>query len=144
MISYTPLTLPPPQTTATSIAPFSLALEPIVLPRRDLFDVRFQLLNETTSEDAAADSIDAHLEFIDAPSDLLPGIYEGGLKTWECSVDLAAYLSRSGIDIRGKRILEVRFAFCKRSDSIINADAGINELNSAVGMRDCYTVAVSA
>jgi len=32
------------------------------------------------------------LGFIDAPSDLVPGVYEGGLKTWECSVDLAAYL----------------------------------------------------
>ena len=29
------------------------------------------------------------LNYLDAPSDLLPGVYEGGLKTWECSVDLA-------------------------------------------------------
>jgi hypothetical protein len=27
-------------------------------------------------------------------SDLVPGIYEGGLKTWECALDLAAYLDR--------------------------------------------------
>lgn len=47
---------------------------------------------------------------MDAPSDLLPGIYEGGLKTWECSVDLASYLSdtsRRHGSIQGKRVVEV-------------------------------------
>ena len=34
------------------------------------------------------------LEFLNAPSDLIPGIYEGGLKTWECSLDLVDYLDQ--------------------------------------------------
>jgi len=51
------------------------------------------------------------LDFIDNPSDLVPGVYEGGLKTWECSLDLVDYLE--GLqdpelrDVRGKRILEL-------------------------------------
>ena len=55
--------------------------------------------------------------FVDAPADLVPGMYEGGLKTWECALDLAAYLDRdvlnaqagvgAGQRIRGSRVLEV-------------------------------------
>jgi len=47
------------------------------------------------------------LEFLDAPSDLLPGVYEGGLKTWESSLDLVRVLSDIGLKLSGKRILEV-------------------------------------
>ncbi|WFD41954.1 protein-histidine N-methyltransferase [Malassezia psittaci] len=57
------------------------------LARRDLFDVRFQLLNEDKDS-------------IDTSTDLLPGVYEGefpelnkgGLKTWECALDLVSEL----------------------------------------------------
>ena len=38
-------------------------------------------------------------------SDLLPGIYEGGLKIWECAVDLARLLEQEEID--GKCVLEL-------------------------------------
>jgi protein-histidine N-methyltransferase len=58
-------------------------------------------------QDEVKDRIQA-LEFLDAPSDLVPGVYEGGLKTWECSLDLVDYLdSTNGGDIRGRRVLEV-------------------------------------
>jgi protein-histidine N-methyltransferase len=51
------------------------------------------------------------LEYIDAPSDVIPNVYEGGLKTWECSIDLVEHLSAS-VDynprlLREKSILEV-------------------------------------
>lgn len=52
------------------------------LARRDLFDVRFQLLNEEHEEGIA-----------DASTDLIPGVYEGGLKTWECALDLVDELA---------------------------------------------------
>ena len=35
-------------------------------------------------------------------SDLVPGIYEGGLKVWECSVDLCCYLQANNICCEGK------------------------------------------
>jgi protein-histidine N-methyltransferase len=46
--------------------------------------VRFQLslLYEQPDEQTTA--------VIDAPADLIPGTYEGWLKTWECALDLAA------------------------------------------------------
>ena len=40
-------------------------------------------------------------------SDLLPNAYEGGLKTWECSLDLVSYLSQLGSLLEEKRVLEV-------------------------------------
>ena len=51
------------------------------------------------------------LAFIDNPSDLLPGVYEGGLKTWECSLDLVNCLASFGKETQelyGKRVIEVR------------------------------------
>ena len=90
-----------------------------MLTRRDLFDARFQLLALDEPDERA-------VAFVDAPADLVPGAYEGGLKTWECALDLAAYLDRdvlgsqsaaeaagagdtaaAGRRIRGSRVLEV-------------------------------------
>jgi hypothetical protein len=93
MISFSPLMVP------TTSGP------PLVLVRRDLFDARFQLVSRASGGQAdeaddethpilqkdTAASVEA-LQFVDAPSDLVKGVYEGGLKTWECSVDLAGYL----------------------------------------------------
>ena len=50
-------------------------------------------------------------EFVDAATDLIPGLYEGGLKTWEGGVDLVEVLSEglaggSGW-LKGKSVLEV-------------------------------------
>ncbi|KAI8933861.1 hypothetical protein NX059_009559 [Plenodomus lindquistii] len=59
------------------------------LPRRELFDVRLQLMAED-------DGTCPHpLSGLDE-SDLAPNIYEGGYKTWECSLDLARYLLLRG------------------------------------------------
>jgi hypothetical protein len=76
------------------------------LLRRDLFDARFQLINQEQQGD-----------YVDANTDLIPGIYEGGLKTWEGGVDLVEVLAEGGFD--GKSVLEVcstRERADKRSD----------------------------
>jgi protein-histidine N-methyltransferase len=59
------------------------------LPRRELFDVRRQLMAE---DDPQADSI---LSGIDS-SDIRTNVYEGGFKSWECSFDLARLLLDRG------------------------------------------------
>jgi hypothetical protein len=51
------------------------------LPRRELWHVKMQIMQEDKDEYFLGDS------------DVIRGSYEGGLKTWECSVDLAEYLS---------------------------------------------------
>ena len=40
-------------------------------------------------------------------SDLIPGVYEGGLKVWECAFDLVEYLAESGINFSVMRVLEL-------------------------------------
>lgn len=40
-------------------------------------------------------------------SDLLPGVYEGGLKVWECTYDLVHYLKMCDIQFPGLRVLEL-------------------------------------
>lgn len=61
----------------------------VYLPRRELFDVRAQLLQEDCSvSDQVVENLDK--------SDLRSGIYEGGFKTWECSIDLASLLLDRG------------------------------------------------
>ncbi|SMR43900.1 unnamed protein product [Zymoseptoria tritici ST99CH_3D1] len=61
----------------------------IYLPRRELFDVRVQLLQDvSTDNDNVIDQIEN--------SDIRAGVYEGGFKTWECSLDLASLLLDRG------------------------------------------------
>lgn len=94
----------------------------VVLARRDLFDARLQLIASSTEKQENEEGRVSGLDFIEAPSDLVPGVYEGGLKTWECSMDLVDYLHDSihGCGevgkgsvgtVRGKRILEVCSTF---------------------------------
>ena len=43
-----------------------------------------------------------------AHSDLIPGIYEGGMKIWECTHDLIDYLSTdSTVSLSGSCVLEL-------------------------------------
>jgi protein-histidine N-methyltransferase len=59
------------------------------LPRRELFDVRLQLMAE---DDNSNPNLLSGLD----DSDLRTNIYEGGYKTWECSLDLCRYLLDRG------------------------------------------------
>ncbi|MCJ1378417.1 hypothetical protein MMC17_001515 [Xylographa soralifera] len=60
------------------------------LPRRDLFDIRAQVMAE---EDLS--SLDSNATAGLLSDDILSRVYEGGFKTWECSIDLAKYISNS-------------------------------------------------
>lgn len=63
-----------------------LGQKTITVPRREFFDIRTQLM----AEDASFKG----LSVMDlATDDIMPHVYEGGFKTWECSVDLARYLA---------------------------------------------------
>lgn len=113
LLSYTPVTVPlsgEPGRTAT-------------LLRRDLFDARFQVLNQDevdadeTTKPAMQQKGKAKEVFIDEQSDLVKGVYEGGLKTWECSLDLVDCLDQQGFAldreletarVRDSAVLEVK------------------------------------
>ncbi|PFH48079.1 hypothetical protein AMATHDRAFT_49792 [Amanita thiersii Skay4041] len=99
-------TLPPLISSSPLVVPISSKNAPLILPRRDLFDARFQLISESNLDDTL-------LKFLDSPSDLVPGQYEGGFKTWECSLDVVDYLENSNVipSPVGKQVLEVRNSF---------------------------------
>ncbi|KAG6332339.1 hypothetical protein ID866_6749 [Astraeus odoratus] len=93
-LSYSPLTIP-----LSSGGTLTLA-------RRDLFDARFEIISEGTGDPKTSDPPLA-LQFLDNPSDLVPLVYEGGLKTWECSLDLVTYLSSVDVIATNSRVLEI-------------------------------------
>lgn len=82
-----------------------------MLAKRDLYDARFQLIAAGNVSEARGNSDADDLQFVEAPSDLVPGMYEGGLKTWECSIDLAGHLAElasSSVSAASRlRVLEV-------------------------------------
>ncbi|KAI9782119.1 MAG: hypothetical protein M1839_005466 [Geoglossum umbratile] len=86
-LTYTTLTLtPPPPPSPASAA------HPITIPRRDLVDIRLQLMAEDPlSPDSGSES--ATLLAGLGGDDIGPGVYEGGLKSWECSLDLVGVLA---------------------------------------------------
>ncbi|CAK5281141.1 unnamed protein product [Mycena citricolor] len=127
LISYSPLTI-------------SDAASNVTLARRDLFDARFQLISGGRG-DVESESADSALEFLDAPSDLVPGVYEGGLKTWECSVDLAGYLDTLGNDkgsrFAGKRVLEIGCGTAVPSIFILSRlFNGVQDVETVVAFQD--------
>ncbi|KAM4860728.1 histidine protein methyltransferase 1 homolog [Thomomys bottae] len=40
-------------------------------------------------------------------SDLIPGVYEGGLKIWECTFDLLAHFTKAKVNFSGKKVLDL-------------------------------------
>ncbi|XP_045694581.1 histidine protein methyltransferase 1 homolog [Phyllostomus hastatus] len=40
-------------------------------------------------------------------SDLITGVYEGGLKIWECTFDLLAYFTKAQVKFSGKKVLDL-------------------------------------
>ncbi|KXS21575.1 hypothetical protein M427DRAFT_93496 [Gonapodya prolifera JEL478] len=73
------------------------------LARREISDIKFQLA-QNDPEVSQSHDVSQPLEKLETSAlvrsmtdrtDLIPGVYEGGLKTWECSLDLVDYLSRT-------------------------------------------------
>jgi len=132
LISYSPLSIP-----------LSSSRKNVTLARRDLFDARFQLISEGRGDEPTPETpVPASaLSFLDAPSDLVPGVYEGGLKTWECSLDLVGYLDglsdSRGSYFSGKRILEVGCGTGIPSEYILSClFSGDSNLNTHVHLQD--------
>ncbi|RFU34355.1 hypothetical protein B7463_g1976, partial [Scytalidium lignicola] len=75
------------------------------LPRRELWDVRVQLMAEQDDEGLGNLKND----------DIKTGVYEGGFKSWESSIDLVKVLATKGVQtgtqhgLKGQRMLEAGF-----------------------------------
>ncbi|KAL2824513.1 hypothetical protein BDW59DRAFT_162401 [Aspergillus cavernicola] len=91
-ISYNKCIIRPSQGASTE----SKSNFPLTIARREVFDIRAQLMAEDGAEEENGELI-AGLE----KGDITPNFYEGGFKTWECSVDLAGLLVAEGVEIGG-------------------------------------------
>ncbi|XP_068950854.1 histidine protein methyltransferase 1 homolog [Petaurus breviceps papuanus] len=58
------------------------------------------LKDNSCGEDIVSKSLSSH-------TDLITGVYEGGLKIWECTFDLLAYLADEEVQFSGKRVLDL-------------------------------------
>lgn len=78
--------------------------EPVRIPRRELWDVRLQLMAE---DEGAGGELEPGL----GSHDVKTGIYEGGFKSWESSVDLVKVLAgeEGPLDDGGLWVIEVSF-----------------------------------
>ncbi|XP_026559210.1 histidine protein methyltransferase 1 homolog [Pseudonaja textilis] len=52
-------------------------------------------------------SVKENMSSISSQSDLITGVYEGGLKIWECTFDLLDYLSETDIQFAQKSVLDL-------------------------------------
>lgn len=67
-------------------------------------------LNETVFEETASERDDEEKilsHTAEQRSDLISGVYEGGLKVWECTYDLLELIERDGQTFGGKAVLDL-------------------------------------
>lgn len=91
-----------------------LTIPNVALPiyKRTLADVKFQMAEQDTlqQQQHAGDEDQKVLDMLNLTgnSDLVRGVYEGGFKTWECSIDLVQWLSSLPDEAtQGKQVLEI-------------------------------------
>ncbi|KAJ2369973.1 hypothetical protein H4S01_000677 [Coemansia sp. RSA 2610] len=79
--------------------------------KRQIDDVQFQLAQQDSLDDDVLDAVKQAMTMGSTATDVIKNQYEGGLKTWECSMDLLAYLIDHCGDLFGAyerpRVLEV-------------------------------------
>ena len=107
----------------------------IQLYRRELFDVKHQLMSESNVEQTTTnENGDPILEILlgDTAEDVRKNVYEGGLKSWECSIDIIELLNNHGKDFSTEQIFDMgcgtalpsTFVFGKYLQSKL--DSGLN------------------
>ncbi|NXB98592.1 MET18 methyltransferase, partial [Orthonyx spaldingii] len=71
----------------------------------DLSYVKLSVVEMTCSGDTDSEGIVS--KSVSSHSDLIPGVYEGGLKIWECTFDLMDYFSEAEIEFTNKTVLDL-------------------------------------
>ncbi|XP_063790395.1 histidine protein methyltransferase 1 homolog isoform X2 [Pseudophryne corroboree] len=62
---------------------------------------------EMTLSNSDSNSENIVSKTITSNSDLISGVYEGGMKIWECTFDLMKYLEEEDVVFKGKRVLDL-------------------------------------
>ncbi|KAI8927582.1 hypothetical protein BC831DRAFT_451970 [Entophlyctis helioformis] len=79
----------------------------VTLYKRSVSDVKFHIAADDDLE--VVQPANELVQSIEQQTDLIPGVYEGGLKTWECSIDLVQYLEQAfgARRMDGLRVMEL-------------------------------------
>ncbi|TPX63388.1 hypothetical protein SpCBS45565_g06659 [Spizellomyces sp. 'palustris'] len=92
------------------------------LLKRNIADIKFEIAETDDLEDG-----NLLANVVVSQTDLIPGVYEGGMKTWECAVDLVNYLaSLDPAELHGKRVIELGCGsslpgiFCLTQDAMVD------------------------
>lgn len=98
-------------TILSSLHNVRLSFEKILTPqfglplyRRELFDIKHQLMSEI--DDSIEHNSELEILMGETNEDLRKNIYEGGLKSWECSIDLVDFISQQSLS-RFSTIIEL-------------------------------------
>ncbi|KAI7828434.1 hypothetical protein BX661DRAFT_143013 [Kickxella alabastrina] len=79
--------------------------------KRQIDDVQFQLAQQDSMDENESSLMRHAIAKDKNASDVIKGVYEGGLKTWECSIDLLSFLvehqNESHMVLNGARVLEI-------------------------------------
>ncbi|KAJ3227287.1 Histidine protein methyltransferase 1 [Clydaea vesicula] len=75
----------------------------LTLLKRQVHDAKLEFCQNVELEDNNSNIS----KTITESTDLITGVYEGGLKTWECSLDLCAFLSELDFNFKDKTVLEL-------------------------------------
>ncbi|KAJ2610726.1 hypothetical protein H4S08_003479 [Coemansia sp. RSA 1365] len=67
--------------------------------KRQMDDVQFQLAQEDSMDGSSSSAVEQVITSDGSVKDVIRGVYEGGLKTWECSLDLLEYLAEHGASL---------------------------------------------
>ncbi|KAJ2797213.1 hypothetical protein H4R20_005264 [Coemansia guatemalensis] len=92
---FIPLAIPP----VSSIMVDAIYYNSGRLWKRQMDDVQFQLAQQDSmdgSNNISSSAVEQVIASGSSMTDVIRGVYEGGLKTWECSLDLLGYLAEHG------------------------------------------------
>ncbi|KAJ1794258.1 hypothetical protein LPJ59_004575 [Coemansia sp. RSA 2399] len=102
-----PLTMP----SVSSVVVDAIYYKQQRLWKRQVDDVQFQLAQQDSMDGGSESAMARAIARDNNASDVIKGVYEGGLKTWECSIDLLNYivdhLDDLSVNLGGARVLEL-------------------------------------
>ena len=103
---------------------------PLLMWKRSVSDVMFEMAQK--DQELSTENDDKNLIHIaHSQSDLVPSVYEGGFKTWECTYDLICYLDhfiQNNNCLQGQTVLEMGCGsalpgiFCMKNSRAISVD----------------------
>lgn len=76
-----------------SFEQFKTPKKHVTLYRRELFDVKHQLMSEVGDSDDPLQNVELDILLGETSEDLRKNVYEGDLKSWECSIDVVETIS---------------------------------------------------